>query len=167
MHPVCDFATFSLHQKMQFPFPSTIPFSHHLPFSMPLSAQKIPDVHLSLLFSALDFSPGPKSQYIRLKLRFGHKLSVSFFELSGLVFKVGTPRTTLDLAVHTRNPRGAILCSDEDFHHVRIWKLGLVEQAAHSAFAVRRLPVAGVLCNGKKGKLVFSSNSTANCLRQI
>lgn len=68
-----------------------------------------------------------------------------FFTLSGLVFKVGTLRTILGLAVHTQNPRDAVLCSDEDFHHVCVWKLRLVEQAAHSAFAVRQLPVAGVL----------------------
>lgn len=45
VHPVCNFATFSLHQKMQFPFPSMIPFSCHFPSSMPLSAQKTPYVH--------------------------------------------------------------------------------------------------------------------------
>lgn len=51
----------------------------------------------------------------------------------------------MGLAVHTQNPRDGVLCSDEDFHHVCIWKLRLVEQAAHSAFAVRQLPMAGVL----------------------
>lgn len=109
----------------------------------------------SLLFSALDSSPGPKSQHTRLKLCFGHKLSVSFFKLSGLVLKGCTTRTISDLAVCTQIPRDAVLCSDEDFHHVCIWKLGLVEQAAHSAFAVGQFPVAGVLCNGKQGKVGF------------
>lgn len=129
-------------RKCSFLFPQRSPCHAIFCFQRPFLLRKSQTFISSLIFSTLDFSPGPKSQHIRLKLRFGHKLSLSFFKLSGLVFKVGTPRTILDLAVCTQNPRDAILCSDEDFHHVRIWKLGLVEQATHSAFAVGQLPVA-------------------------
>lgn len=45
VQPVCNFTTFSLCQKAQFPFSSTIPFSYHSPFSTTPSVQKIPDVH--------------------------------------------------------------------------------------------------------------------------
>lgn len=148
-------------RKCSFLFPQRSPSHATFRFQCPFLLRKSQMFISSLLFSALDFSPGPKSTY-QLKLHFGHKLSLSFFKLSGLVFKVGTPRTILDLAVRTRNPRDAVLCSDEDFHHVCIWKLRLVEQAAHFAFAVGQLPMAWVLCNEKKGKL-----SSAQIQQQI
>lgn len=86
-------------RKCIFPFPWRSPSHSAFCSQRPFLLRKSQTFISSLLFSSLDFSPGPKSQHIRLKLCFGHKLSLSFFKLSGLVFKVGTPRTILDLAV--------------------------------------------------------------------
>lgn len=91
-------------RKCSFIFPQRSSSHATFNFQRPFLLRKSQTFILLLLFSALDFSPGRKSQHIRLKLCFSYKLSLSFFKLSGLVFKVGTPRTILDLAVCTQTP---------------------------------------------------------------
>lgn len=168
VHPVCNPATFLLHQKMQFPISSMPTFSGHLRFSKSPSTQKVPNIHLitshlsswvlfisrlvpSLCIADSSFNSGtnfllPSSNSESQFLRLAHQRCSRTW-----VYAHESPDTTL--------------CSDEDFHHVCVWKFGLVEQAAHPAFAVGRLSVAGVLCNGNEAKSVFCSNPVTNCLK--